>query len=79
MDYPPLEGPAPQIWSQEQVALAEQHLRTLAIVDYILKKCERCGIEVGQTRADCDGLCTFFQNIIKEEKGKDAPLPTAIG
>lgn len=77
--YPPIEGPIPEVWTQQHLARAEESLRQLAVVDHILQKCERCNIPNGALRADCDGLCRFFQSVIEEMRGQQAALPQAVG
>lgn len=78
-NYPPIDGPPPQVWTEQHTAAAEDALRQLALVDHILQKCERCKIPVTELRADCDGLCNFFQRIIAEQRGQQAELPAALG
>lgn len=77
-EYPPLEGPEPQIWTADHVRAAEEALRQLAVADAILKKCERCKIPVNELRADCDGMCQFFTHWLEEYRGQQASLPLAI-
>lgn len=75
--YPPMDILPPQIWTDQHLAAAEQSLRDLAVVDHILQRCERCKIAVGQMRADCDALCSFFQTWIADYKHtqSDSPPP----
>lgn len=77
--YPPLADAPPQVWTPDHVAAAENALRQLAVVDFVLRKCERCKIPHGELRADCDGLCNFFNTFLEEQRGQQAPIPTAIG
>ena len=76
-DYPPLEGPPPQIFTDEHVRGWEQQLHNLAVANAIISKGERMGITMEQTRRDCDGLCEFFHRALAEERGQQAehPLP----
>lgn len=77
--YPPLEGPPPQVWTADHVRMAEDGLRQVAVTDAILKKCERCKVHVGETRAECDSLCDFFQTFLSEHKGQQSDLMPAVG
>lgn len=78
-NYPPLTDAPPMIFGPEHIAAAENALRQLAVVNFVLEKCDRCKIPNGEIRADCDGLCDFFTNFLAEEKGQQAPIPTAVG
>lgn len=78
-NYPALENPVPPIYNHDDIAAAEDALRQLAVVDALLKQCERCKIPTSELRKDCDGLCEFFQTFLLDQKGQGAPLPHAIG
>lgn len=76
--YPAMDILPPTIWTDQHLAAAEQSLRDLAVVDYILQRCERCKIGVGQMRADCDGLCDFLTNWIADYKSPQSATPPAL-
>lgn len=78
-NYPALETLPPPTYGPDDVRAAEDALRQLAVVDELLKRCDRCKIPVSELRKDCDGLCEFFENFLSEHKGQGAPLPHAIG
>ena len=78
-DYPPLEAPVPAMFSQDQLRAAENALRQLPVANALIERCERCKIPVAEARADCDGLCQFFQNILAEARGQQTGVPTAMG
>jgi hypothetical protein len=73
-NYPPLEYPVPKIFNREDVARWEEALRQLAVVNELLGQCERCKIPVAEARADCDGLCQHFQNLIAEYSGQQSDV-----
>lgn len=77
-DYPPLDGPEPQIYTQEDVANWYQQLQNLAVANAIIKKCERCNVPVDPSRKECDALCVFYQNLIREEQQQQARSPLAV-
>lgn len=77
--YPPLDAMPPPIWNDQHAAAAEQALRDTAVIDHILKKCEACKIQVGQMRADCDGLCDFFTNWLAQYRANQAENPPPLG
>lgn len=78
-NYPPLADAPPQIFGPEHIAAAENALRQLAVVNYVLEKCERCKIPNGEVRKDCDGLCDFFTRFLEEERGQNAARPQPVG
>jgi hypothetical protein len=77
-DYPPIEGPIPQIFTEDHIREWEQQLQNLAVANAIIQKCERCNIPVAASRADCDGLCAFFHAMLAEERGQQAANPLAL-
>lgn len=77
-NYPPMDGPLPQVYSSEHVKAWEEQLRNLAVADAVIKKCERCNIPVQASRTECDALCDFFQAMIAEETGQQTPSPRPV-
>jgi hypothetical protein len=77
-NYPPTEGPVPQVFTDQHIREWEQQLQNLAVANAIIQKCERCGIPVQTSRQDCDALCSFFQAMLAEERGQQTPNPLAL-
>lgn len=77
-NYPPLEGPEPQIFSREHIKEWEEQLRNLSVANAVINKCERCRIPVQTSRTECDSLCEFFQGLIAEETGQQATRPLVV-
>ncbi len=77
-NYPPLDQPVPQIFTNEHVKAWEEQLRNLAVADAVIKKCERCNIPVQTSRTECDALCDFYQGMIAEETGQQSTNPRPI-
>ena len=67
-EYPPLQGPEPRIYTDEDVNNWYQQLQNLAVANAVIAKCERCQIPVDPSRRECDSLCTFYQRMIEEDK-----------
>lgn len=77
-DYPALNSPVPQLYTQDDVSTWYQQLQNLAVVDAVIKKCERCAIPVDPSRRECDALCTFFQGLIAEETAQNTTSPRPL-
>jgi hypothetical protein len=73
--YPPMSGTEPKIFTQQDFAEWEDALQKLAVVNHILQRCERCKLPVEAARADCDGLCSFYNSLMAEFKGPQSPIP----
>lgn len=67
-EYPPLQGPEPRIYTDEDVGNWYQQLQNLAVANAVIQKCERCNIPVEPSRRECDALCTFYHTLIEEDK-----------
>lgn len=70
--YPPLQGPEPRIYTDEDVGNWYQQLQNLAVANAVIQKCERLNIPVDPSRRECDSLCTFYCGLIEEEKQQSA-------
>jgi hypothetical protein len=77
-DYPELDVPPPSPYNEDDFRRWEEALRQLAVADHLIKRCERCNIPVSAARTDCDALCTFFQSLMKEFRGPNAPVPGVV-
>lgn len=71
-EYPPLQGPEPRIYTDEDVNNWYQQLQNLAVANAVIAKCERCNIPVDPSRRECDALCTFYQGLIAEDRQQSA-------
>lgn len=71
-EYPPLNGPEPRIFTDEDVSNWYQQLQNLAVTNAVIAKCERCNIPVEPSRRECDALCTFYHGLIDEDKQQSA-------
>lgn len=78
-EYPPYDGPPPNPFPDGTLAAVEEALRRLSYGNELLKRCERCNIPVSEMRKDCDGMCAFFNSVLDEIKGQQAPIPTPVG
>lgn len=72
--YPPLEGEMPRVYNDDDVRRWEEALRQLAVADAIIRQCDRCNIPASAARTDCDGLCRFFNALLAEHRGPQAPI-----
>lgn len=52
----------------------EDAMHQLGPVCNLLQRCERCKIPVSAAREHCDSLTGFFQSILAEFKGPQAPI-----
>jgi hypothetical protein len=76
--YPPLDRPPPKIYTSDHFQSADAAMQTLAVVNHILEKCERCQWPVEAQRAECDGLADFYESFNAEWRGPGTATPEVL-
>lgn len=64
----------PSPFDHNDLLQVEQMLQHLGVSEALIKRCQRCKIPVSEHDADCQALCEFYQSILAEFAGPQAPI-----
>lgn len=67
------EGVCP--FTSHDFSVMEDQVRQLMIALKTCDRCARCNIPVDAARADIEALIQFFQGVLAEFRGPQAPIP----
>jgi hypothetical protein len=68
-------APLPNPYSHDDLLRAEDAYQGLAQVQALIDRMKRCKIPCEESDSDCKTLCAFFENLLAEFKGPQAPIP----
>jgi hypothetical protein len=77
-NYAKMEKDPPKIFNSDYFSSWDQAMQQLAIANWVISKCEKCGMPVEAMRAECDGLCSFFAGLNAEWRGPQAQAPEVL-
>lgn len=66
--------PLPCPYGEDDFRRMEEALRTLAVVKQLIARCERCKIPVSEAKADAEAQEAWFQSVLSEFRGPQAPI-----
>lgn len=62
-------------FTSHDFSVMEDQLRQLMIAHKTCERCARCNIPVDAARADIEALMNYYQGILHEFRGPQAPIP----
>lgn len=73
--YPPLNEPLPNPYTEEDFGRMEDALRQTVRVHHLIERMKRCKIPCDALERDCDACYEALQAKLGEFRGPNAPIP----